>query len=30
MKTRLDVALFERGLAKSREEAHALVLAGQV
>ena len=30
MKTRLDVALFERGLAKSREEARALVLAGQV
>lgn len=30
MKTRLDVALFERGLAKSREEAHALVLAGKV
>ena len=30
MKARLDVALFERGLAKSREEAHALVLAGQV
>ena len=30
MKTRLDVALFERGLAKSREEAHSLVLAGQV
>ncbi len=30
MKKRLDVTLFERGLAKSREEAHALVLAGQV
>ncbi len=30
MKTRLDVALFERGLAKSREEARALILAGQV
>ncbi len=30
MKTRLDVALFERGLAKSREEARALVLAGRV
>lgn len=30
MKTRLDVAIFERGLAKSREEAHALVLAGKV
>jgi 23S rRNA (cytidine1920-2'-O)/16S rRNA (cytidine1409-2'-O)-methyltransferase len=30
MKTRLDVALFERGLAKSREEAKALVMAGQV
>jgi len=30
MKQRLDVALFERGLAKSREEGHALVLAGQV
>ena len=30
MKTRLDAALFERGLAKSREEARALILAGQV
>jgi len=30
MKIRLDVALFERGLAKSREEARALILAGQV
>lgn len=30
MKTRLDVALLERGLAKSREEARALVLAGKV
>jgi 23S rRNA (cytidine1920-2'-O)/16S rRNA (cytidine1409-2'-O)-methyltransferase len=30
MKQRLDVALFERGLAKSREEAKALVMAGQV
>ena len=30
MKTRLDAAVFERGLAKSREEAHALVMAGQV
>ena len=30
MKTRLDVALFERGLTKSREEARALVLAGRV
>lgn len=30
MKTRLDVAMFERGLVKSREEARALVLAGQV
>lgn len=30
MKTRLDVALFERGLAKSREEARALVMAGLV
>jgi len=30
MKSRLDVALFERGLAKSREEARALVLAGLV
>ena len=30
MKTRLDVALFERGLATSRQEAHPLVLAGQV
>ena len=30
MKTRLDVALFERGLSKSREEARALVMAGLV
>ena len=30
MKIRLDVARFERGLVKSREEARALVLAGQV
>lgn len=30
MKTRLDVALFESGLAKSREHARALVMAGQV
>lgn len=30
MKKRLDVALFEQGLAKSREEAKALVMAGQV
>lgn len=30
MKTRLDVALFERGLARSREEARALIMAGLV
>jgi len=30
MKTRLDVALFENGLAKSREHARALIMAGQV
>ena len=30
MKTRLDVAIHERGLAKSREEARALVMAGLV
>ncbi|HWQ06215.1 MAG TPA: TlyA family RNA methyltransferase [Feifaniaceae bacterium] len=30
MKTRLDVALFEQNLAKSREHARALVMAGQV
>jgi len=30
MKQRLDIALFERGFAKSREEAKALVMAGQV
>jgi len=30
MKKRLDVTLFERGLARSREEAHGFVLAGQV
>lgn len=30
MKTRLDVALFERGLVKSREEGRALVMAGLV
>ncbi len=30
MKTRLDTAVFERGLSKSREHARALVLAGQV
>ena len=30
MKTRLDVAMFERGLSKSREEARALVMAGLV
>jgi 23S rRNA (cytidine1920-2'-O)/16S rRNA (cytidine1409-2'-O)-methyltransferase len=29
-KTRLDVALVERGLVPSRERAHALILAGQV
>src|SRR3954470_24965699 len=30
MKTRLDVALAERGLAESREKAQALVIAGEV
>ena len=30
MKTRLDTLLFERGLAKSREQARALILAGEV
>ncbi len=30
MKTRLDVALAERGLAESREKAQALILAGEV
>ena len=30
MKTRLDVALFEQNLAKSREHARALIMAGQV
>ena len=30
MKTRLDVALFERGMTKSREHARALIMAGQV
>ena len=29
-KTRLDAAAFERGLAPSREKAHALIMAGQV
>jgi 23S rRNA (cytidine1920-2'-O)/16S rRNA (cytidine1409-2'-O)-methyltransferase len=29
-KTRLDVALIERGLAPSRERAHALILAGHI
>ena len=29
-KTRLDVALFERGMAESREKAKALIMAGQV
>ena len=29
-KTRLDVALVERGLAASRERARALIMAGQV
>lgn len=29
-KTRLDTAAFERGLAPSREKAHALIMAGQV
>src|ERR1700730_19402690 len=30
VKTRLDVALIERGLAPSRERARALILAGRV
>lgn len=30
MKQRLDIALFERNLAKSREHARALIMAGQV
>src|ERR1044071_1644980 len=30
MKTRLDVALVDRGLAASRERARALIMAGQV
>ena len=30
MKTRLDVALVDRGLAGSRERARALIMAGQV
>jgi 23S rRNA (cytidine1920-2'-O)/16S rRNA (cytidine1409-2'-O)-methyltransferase len=30
MKTRLDVALFENGLVKSREQARALIMAGKV
>lgn len=30
MKTRLDALLFERGFAKSREQARALILAGRV
>ena len=29
-KKRLDVALFERGFAESREKAKALIMAGQV
>jgi len=29
-RTRLDTAAFERGLAPSREKAHALIMAGQV
>ena len=30
MKTRVDAALAARGLAKSREQAQALIMAGQV
>jgi len=30
MKRRLDLLLVERGLAESREKAHALILAGEV
>lgn len=30
MKTRVDVALAQRGMAKSREQAQALIMAGQV
>ena len=29
-KTRLDIALFERGFAESREKAKALIMAGIV
>ena len=29
-KQRLDVAVFERGLAPSREKAQALIMAGQI
>ena len=29
-KTRLDIALFERGFAESREKAKALIMAGQI
>ena len=30
MKCRLDVLLVERGLARSREKAKAIIMAGQV
>ena len=30
MKKRIDVLLYEKGLAKSREKAKALVIAGEV
>ena len=30
MKTRVDVALVERGMAPSRERAQALIMAGQI
>ncbi|MBQ7455000.1 MAG: TlyA family rRNA (cytidine-2'-O)-methyltransferase, partial [Clostridia bacterium] len=30
MKTRVDMALTQRGLAPSRERAQALIMAGQV
>ena len=30
MKTRVDMALVQRGLAPSRERAQALIMAGQI
>ena len=30
MKKRLDVLLFERGLAESRQKAQAIIMSGQV